>query len=572
MSVAFTEYSMTAGILIAFVGLIIGCIYDRKRIAHAVKGAGLRKKHIVLAFAIVAAFAFLELWIVKPTQQLFFDDVIYQGMALQLMHTGQAVMCDYGTPTACFVGEAFHEPIGLSFNIAIAFLAFGVHRGVAYGTEFLLAMVAVFMTFLAALLLFKDTKAALFSELLIALSPVVLVWAMPTNSDMAMLAYSLVALFFMLAFMRDRRLWSFFNMLMAFALLSYMKVDALFYLPVFATIYVLLGNGGALRTITDTLRLAAKHAMDTNVLMALLVFVIALAPSITYVAYESAYGNYGATGTLQNSCSKNLTPMQVTGTTNLQNFEANMCANTGFWFNAYKSQYIMQPAIFTALALLGAVLLVFAGRGHELAALACWFLSLFLLYTTFYAGSATYGVDWRFMLSLIAQASMLGGFAIACIIDAAASLKKKRYSMQITCAAAIVAVAVVLYPTYAMYPLLSVKPSQIQQAGDARFYENFVFNASQQIPASCLVYTYDPSLFNINGRAAIQLSYLYNTSQYKQLESEYGCTVLDYGYWCHTPSNLCSSVNQSFNLTPISTTQYALFNYGYGLYYLHSKD
>ena len=426
------------------------------------------------------------------------------------------------------------------------------------------------MTFFAALLMFKNSKAALFSELIIALSPVVLVWTMPTNSDMAMLAYSLVALFFMLVFMRDKHLWSFFNMLMAFALLSYMKVDALFYMPLFAVIYVLLGKGGMLQTMYDTLRLVAKHAMDTDVLIALLVFVITLAPSVTYVAYEASYGNYGAVGQMQNTCTKNLTSLQVTGNTNMQNFNANICSNTGFWFDAYRSQYIMQPIVFTAIALLGAVLLAFAGRVRELAALAFWFIAFFLLYTAFYAGSVTYGVDWRFMLSLIAQVSMLGGFAIAYTIDAVASLKK-RHSVLIGCAAAVVAVAVLLYPVYALYPLLSVQPSQIPQAGDARFYENFVYNTSKQIPATCLVYTYDPTLFNINGRAAIQVSYLYNTSQYEQLTSEYSCMILDYGYWCHTPNNLCASVNQSFSLTPLATSEYNLFDYKYGLYYLHVK-
>jgi len=341
---------------------------------------------------------------------------------------------------------------------------------------------------------------------------------------------------------------------------------------VFVIIYVLLGRRGALHTIKETLALAAKHVLDTNVLVALLVFVIALAPSITYAAYEFGYGDYGATGQIQNTCSRNLTSVQVTASTNLQNLGANMCANINFWFDAYSSQYVMQPALFTLLALLGVALLIVTGRRRELAAIACWFLAFFLLYTAFYAGSVIYGVDWRFMLSLVAQASMLGGFAIACVLEAVGPSKRKRHSKLMSYAAIAVAVAVLLYPIATLFPLISVNPSQIQQAGDARFYENFVYNASPQIPASCLVYTYDPSLFTINGKAAIQLSYIYNTSQYGQLASEYGCTVLDYGYWCHTPNNLCTSVNQSFTLTPIATAKYPLFNYGYGFYYLHAKS
>lgn len=570
MSVALTEYGMTLGVLVSFAGLAIGCIYDRKRIGRVLKGSGLRKEHIAVALAIVALFAIIELVTVKPTQLLFFDDVIYQGMAQQLLNTGQALMCDYGTPSACFMGEAFHEPIGLSFNIAIAFLVFGVQRSVAYGAEFILAGVAVLMTFLTALLMFRDTKVATFSELLMALSPVVLVWAMPTNSDMAMLAYSMVALFFMLVFIKDRHSWSFFNMLMSLALLSYMKVDALLYLPLFAVMYVLLGKGGALRTIKDTLRLAARHALDTNVLVALLVFVVVLSPSLAYVEYENSYGNYGAVGQIQRTCSSSLPSITVTGKTNLQNFQANLCANTNFWFNEYSGQYVMQPVAFTVLALLGVVLLIVKERKRELAALALWFLAFFLLYTAFYAGSVIYGVDWRFMLSLIAQACMLGGFAVACMIEAVGSLNRK-HTVLLCSAAMTVAVVVLLYPTYALFPILSVSPSQIPQAGDARFYENFVYNTIKEVSSSCIVYTYDPSLFTINGRAGIQMGYLYNTSQYEQLSAKYSCIVLDYGYWCHTPSNLCTDINKNFTLTQIANARYAPSNESYALYYLHVR-
>ena len=125
-------------------------------------------------------------------------------MAQQLMHTGQAWMCDYGTPSACFIGEVFHEPIGLSFNFAIAFLALrSAEVCCATGRSCSLLRLSVFMTFLVTLLLFKNVKAAAFAELLMALSPAVLVWAMPTNSDMAMLAYSLVAMFFLMVFIGE---------------------------------------------------------------------------------------------------------------------------------------------------------------------------------------------------------------------------------------------------------------------------------------------------------------------------------------------------------------------------------
>ncbi len=43
---------------------------------------------------------------------------------------------------------------------------------------------------------------------------------------------------------------------------------------------------------------------------------------------------------------------------NMANFRANICANVAFWFNQYKSSYIMQPILFTALATLGFALMM----------------------------------------------------------------------------------------------------------------------------------------------------------------------------------------------------------------------
>ncbi len=80
------------------------------------------------------------------------------------------------------------------------------------------------------------------------------------------------------------------------------------------------------------------------------------------------------------------------------------------------------------------------------------------------------------------------------------------------------------------------------------------------------MYTYDPTLFNINNRTATQIDNLYNSTQVKQYMSTYQCLVLDYGYWCHTPNNECRYVNNTYNLTPIVTATYKQFGYNYGFY------
>lgn len=572
------EYMFTIGIVISLVALIIGTLKERKNISAILGKHGFKRRDFLIILAILLVFAVIELYFVKPTQLLFFDDAIYQAMAVDLLHMGQAWMCNYGTPTTCFQGQIYHEPIGLSFNIAIAFMLLGVKRYAAYGAEFALGLISVFMSFFAALLLLKNKRAAYFTMLLMALSPVILVWSMPTNSDLAVLAYSLISVFFMMLFVNKKSVWSLSNLLFSFSLLLYMKVDELLFIPIFILFYLLLEEKGIRSAIVNALVQIKKNVLNTKLLIVLLLFVIVVAPSILYSLEQSSIAdNYGYQGTvIQMTCAKNFPAMSVNSSIGLQNFNANICANISFWFNAYKDQYVMQPLIFTIFAILGAVLmLVMSKRDRRvLAAVGIWFLVFFMLYAAFYAGSVIYGVDWRFMLSLIAEACIFGGFFLGVVFDEAEKLLRGRFRKGYkvpTLVVLVIMLVIIFYPVYSLMPLLAVKPSQILQAGDARFYEDFVYNSSKLIPPGCIVYTYDPTLFNINNRTATQIDTLYNVTQVAQYRNQYQCLVLDYGYWCHTPNNECEYVNSSYNITPIATATYNSLNYKYGFYLINNK-
>ncbi len=177
------------------------------------------------------------------------------------------------------------------------------------------------------------------------------------------------------------------------------------------------------------------------------------------------------------------------------------------------------------------------------------------------------------MLSLIAQACLFGGFAVSMLVTWAGQFAKRIAKNSKLAGYAIAAVAIVILasPICLLMPKLSVSTAGILQAPDARFYEGFVYNESSAIPQNCIVYTYDPPLFNLNNRTAIQIGDMYNTSQLAKFEKQYGCIVLDYGYWCHTPNSLCGYANRTFNLTPIRTANFSRFGYTYGFYYLTEK-
>ncbi len=655
---------LTSGLLVAFLGMIAAALVERRRIAEALRESGFGRSAVIMLAIAIAVFLFMELALVHPTQQLYFDDVIYQAMAQQLIHSGQAWFCDYGTPTACFTGELFHEPIGESFNLALAFLVLGVNRDAAFDMQVLLGAGSVLFLFLSSLLLFRDRIAAFFSSLIMAIEPVLLMWARPTNSDLATLTYSLVALFFVLVFSRKKSVWTLALAATSIALVTYMKVDAVAYIVLLPLIYLLVDGNSIIGSFRSNLRLAYNSFLDTGVLIVLLVFVIAVAPEIIYTQQQLG-GGFGYQGTyIQNTCSPNSPPTQVVGAINLQNLMLNVCGNAYFWFDNYADVpgYPMpQPVPLTLMAILGVIAMLASGRSRRiLLALGIWFLFFFILYSAFYAGSVTYGVDWRFQLGMIAQTSMFGGFFASFLVDTAGKLrgdsspkedghgrpatesgpavqlarrraqeekampKQRRreeallsrrpseaqrgtiiaknpdvYEKLIATNEAeerampsktvvrgtansgrpgplqlvtvIIIIAVLAYSAYAEAPGVGIPASQISQAQPARFYEGFVYNESSKIPNTCLVLSYDPTIFNLVGKTAAQMFELNNPQMYQQFKQQYPCLVLDWGYWCTTPNNLCVPIRNSYNLQPIAlgTDNFQGQSFTFGFYLLN---
>ena len=146
-------------------------------------------------------------------------------------------------------------------------------------------------------------------------------------------------------------------------------------------------------------------------------------------------------------------------------------------------------------------------------------------------------------------------------------MEGKITARKIAYAAVIVAMLAILFYSFLLQVHeLAIKPSDIAQAGGARFYENFVYNSSDKIPNSCLVFSYDPTLFNIVGRSSVQYYYLYNQSFIGKVSAEYKCLVIDYGYWCGTPGNICKQAFSEYKTSPIATATYSQTNFKYGFY------
>lgn len=143
---------------------------------------------------------------------------------------------------------------------------------------------------------------------------------------------------------------------------------------------------------------------------------------------------------------------------------------------------------------------------------------------------------------------------------------KSVYSKLIPLAVALVLTVIILYSFSLQVNELGIKPSAIAQAGAARLYENFIYNVSGRIPDSCLVFSYDPTLFNAIGKPSAQYYFLYNQSFMSLAANRYSCEIIDYGYWCGTPGNICGQAFKEYKTAPIATATYEPDNFTYGLY------
>ncbi|MCL4371977.1 hypothetical protein M1373_01520 [Candidatus Marsarchaeota archaeon] len=151
-------------------------------------------------------------------------------------------------------------------------------------------------------------------------------------------------------------------------------------------------------------------------------------------------------------------------------------------------------------------------------------------------------------------------------------MEVQRGKNRVLAAAMLIILAVIAVSFALQVKELSINPSNIMQAGSARFYENFIYNSSSYIPSNCVVYTYDPTLFNVIGKPALQYSYLYNASFYENVSRNYSCSIIDYGYWCTTPGNICSNAFTLYKTKPIVTAVYKPMDLTYGLYLITGKN
>ncbi len=559
-------YAFTAVYVALLVWLFASIYLSRRRIAASFRGR-ISQTTLLIALAVIAFFVLFSIKYVNPAEQLYFDENIYQGMALNILGHGNALWCQYGTAhlSSCGANLIYHDPAEMSFYLAIAFGIFGIGTATAYGFELAVGALSIFLVFLLASLMF-GRRSAVASAVVFALIPELFIWSRTQAvPNLTLMAFTVLA-FLAYEVYRNARSWKTMGFfLAALGMAVYVRIEAGLLIPIFVVMELPLILHYARR---------AKQALGSSravyIAAVIVAFAILIMPDIYYVSYEASSLNYGS-GALCGSSS--------TSTFSLSNFMCNIKANTGFFLGAYNSAGYY-PAYFapltTIIAIVGVVLMLLFGRRedrHYAVALGLWVLVLHAFYDAFYAGSVTYGVDVRFMLVIYPAIAIFAGYAIARISE---ELPKLSFGLQklrnawmrgivASIALALLLLAFAVFPFYNALGTITLPTSQMPQEHLPMAATNFIYGNASAVPSNCLVFSFTPDIWYEYNRSAAQIGYLGSTnSSFTAFESGFSCFVLDYGYWCNVSpynSGECPGYLTTYNLTTLASTNVSGSNF-----------
>ena len=578
-------YEITAAVLASFAGLVGFAILGRKELGELLRERVSRESLLALA-AIVAFFLVFSLLFVAPVEQLYFDENIYQGIAINILAHGNALWCQYGTGYVhtCYVDQVYHDPVGWCVFIAMAFAVLGIGVATAHALELATGAAAIVGVFLLSSVLFERKRMAVISTLAFATMPLLYVWARTqADIDLPFMMFATLAFFFFVAFAKRRS----FNTLAMFAfsliLAVYMRIEAMLLVVVFAALIVAFGDAG-IREEAARNAAAAGRALSENVkvIALLILFIVLLAPELYFISLQAASPEYGQPS-----------GQAVISLTNLFNVSpnGNLRINAEFVFGAFTGMNTVgsYPLVFSgtiiALAMLGTVLFAFDRRYRNrfgiLAMLWFWFAAYFVFYTAFYAGAATYGVDSRFMLQLLPPLSILGALAVfelgheaqELVQRGAEGATRKGVAAFWIVAAAAICVAV-LYPFAALEPVFALAPNTMPQQQVILPATSFFTDSYNAVPKDCLVFSFTPDIWYEVNVSSARISYANGAGgSIGQSMGNYSCKVMDAGYWCVVPpyrNTTCATLENRYRTSVLATasagngwntTFYRILNY-----------
>jgi hypothetical protein len=493
---AWQFWSLDACVLLA----VFLCVYRFREVSREFDASDRARMAVLAALAVG-----LTVFVAPRTNRIFYDEQIYQGIGQNLADLRLAQMCSDGSVEygrlQCANGEYNKQPYGYPHVLSIMYRLFGVHERTAFVVNAVVAGATVVAVYLLVCVLFRDRDAALFAGLILALTPIQLVWSATAAVEPSASLASVLALLCAAYYGRSGGTAALGATAVAAAYGIQFRPESILMLPVVGLL------------IWPRLRDDLKRPSGW---WAGLLFVGLVAMHAGHLVAVRQV-NWGTTA----------------ARFSLGYVPANLHVNG--WFYLYDERF---PLAFSLLAFAG----LWSRRfGRERLAIALYFLLFFAVDLVFYAGSYNYGADVRYSLMTYPPIAVLGGLGAVRLARILA-----RAGPGVPARALTMAAVVVQFLWYA-----PVVRATTEEAWAARADVGFARLLASELPRNSYVLTHNPGMFHLWGINAGQMSYVTSNPSYiSVLAGRYsGGLYVHWNFWC----NVDDPVQQEFCRKAIST-------------------
>ncbi|MDI6826241.1 MAG: glycosyltransferase family 39 protein [Candidatus Aenigmarchaeota archaeon] len=500
---------------------------DIKKVLKTVK-----KSTWIILFLILLMGFILRMYFTPHTHRVYFDEDIYLDIGKEILTERKACLCNYGDHKGCYECILMKWPNGHPFTFAIAFLFFGISEVVAHNLSVLLGTLSILLLFLVGYLISKKVEIGLYSALLFAFVPMIVVWSGTVAAEPFFIFYTLLAVFsFLLMIETDK--WN-TNLLAAssVAFASQFKAESGAVIALIALIMFLFDEKFKMRT------------KSTRFLISYLILFVLITPYVIHVYHSSKTDPWGSSG-------KKFGFDYVI---------KNAAENALFWIKGYDT--IEHPFVFTVFAIIGLIYVAIKERKISIF-LGLWFLIFFTIYAFFYAGSVRYGTDVRYSLSGYPPFVLLGGFGLYFIHKLL--MKKIRKEMLIFA----LLIFVVMLTFYFYLPSVSTPAEKIVEANQARIYHDRFVEYASKLDKNCYIMSHVPSMYLILDIGSLQTWNGQNENIMKELFEKTDCVIFDDGFWCNIEpykSSVCKYMFDKYNMTELTSVAVDEGRHSYTLY------
>ncbi|RMG40479.1 MAG: hypothetical protein D6719_10770 [Candidatus Dadabacteria bacterium] len=485
-------------------------------------------KPCMAALPLLYLIIFLIVTFLTPrTNRIYFDEFIYQNVALSILESGRALMVNDGDAENGYTirkAEYNKQPPGYPFLLSLLEHLTGVDEYWAHFLNRLLLLTGMLALFGLVWLLNFSEIAAIFSSTFFGLTPVVLRWSNTASSETAAATFSVLALFSTALYARNPLLRTLFTAVVMLALSSMMRPESILIIIPAVVIVWLLG-----RHELKQVRILAGPALLLLFMLPTIFHLIAVSNE-NWGSEHSRFSFYWV--------------------------YLNLPGNLTYFLN--NREY---PVLFSILAILS--LYLNRNKASTYIALS-WLAVTWGVFIFFYAGSYYYGADDRFVVLSAAPLSMLAGTAVDVLTKYARSAYRK--------ALLLVLLIVSLINWAGFIPYITRTG---EEANQARASIRFARKILKLIPADAIVFSHIPSFWLIHKKNSLQSSYAMELPDYTAtLFKSYSGGVYFYeGFWCNVPDQrqrpFCDYIKSHFRLSAVKEhrhrkmkfTLYRLYRY-----------